>query len=351
MPLELLRTTNGVLYRYWYERDGIGNVVALTDVNGNVVDQYAYDLWGRPTTVQESVPQPLRYQGYWYDNELGWYWLSSRAYDQAIKRFLQPDASELDGLFSYVYVGDDPVDGSDPSGFGYKALFDGGGDGDGCIICQPGATPSNPLGYLGGESGSITSLPGSLAGSAGLSAAEIGVCPAPDSVTAASPCDPGGGDPEPPVGDPPGGSGGFVEGGEDPGITASLLPVPSWADANFANTRPQYDNPGTHDPTSPNRDPNKDPLPADAQTVYYRTSIPDPRPTDNGKPWYAVNQEGDVYRYQGSDRNPNGSGWASVHWNASVDSPRGLQGVPNQVTRYFNQLMKNQTVWKALWSS
>ncbi|HEY8285688.1 MAG TPA: RHS repeat-associated core domain-containing protein [Chloroflexota bacterium] len=90
MPLELLRTTNGVLNRYWYERDGLGNVVALTDSNGTVVDQYAYDLWGTPTTVSETVPQQLRYQGYWYDNELAWYWLTTRAYDPALKRFLQP---------------------------------------------------------------------------------------------------------------------------------------------------------------------------------------------------------------------------------------------------------------------
>jgi len=51
MPLELLRTSNGTTNRYWYERDGLGNVVALTDGNGTVVDQYAYDLWGKPTTV------------------------------------------------------------------------------------------------------------------------------------------------------------------------------------------------------------------------------------------------------------------------------------------------------------
>ncbi|MGH2344404.1 MAG: hypothetical protein ACRDG4_04205 [Chloroflexota bacterium] len=34
MPLELLRTSSGVLNRYWYERDGLGNVV----------DQYSYNL-------------------------------------------------------------------------------------------------------------------------------------------------------------------------------------------------------------------------------------------------------------------------------------------------------------------
>ena len=43
MPLELLRTTNGILSPYWYERDGLGNVVALTDVNGNVVDPQRLD--------------------------------------------------------------------------------------------------------------------------------------------------------------------------------------------------------------------------------------------------------------------------------------------------------------------
>jgi len=30
LPLELLRATNGVLARYWYLRDGLGNVTALT---------------------------------------------------------------------------------------------------------------------------------------------------------------------------------------------------------------------------------------------------------------------------------------------------------------------------------
>ena len=66
--------------------------------------------------MQESVPQQLRYSGYWYDSELGWYWLTVRSYDPALERFLQPDPSEIEGLFSYVYAADDPTDYYDPSG-------------------------------------------------------------------------------------------------------------------------------------------------------------------------------------------------------------------------------------------
>jgi RHS repeat-associated protein len=103
--------------------DGRGNVVALADATGNVVDRYRYNVWGVPTISLEDVPQPLLYAGYWYDRELGmpgetagWYWPSVRAYDPALKRFLQPDPSQIEGLRSYVYVGDDPVDATDPSG-------------------------------------------------------------------------------------------------------------------------------------------------------------------------------------------------------------------------------------------
>ncbi len=119
-PYELLRTTpNGATNRYWYELDGRGNVVALTDITGKVVDRYAYDSWGELTSddsVNEQVPQQLRYAGYWYDEKLSWYWLSVRYYDPEIERFLAPDPSEQDGVRTYAYVGDDPIDGSDPSG-------------------------------------------------------------------------------------------------------------------------------------------------------------------------------------------------------------------------------------------
>jgi RHS repeat-associated protein len=118
LPLELLRQQNGTTSRYWYVLDGQGNVVALTSITGTVVDRYAYDVWGNSTSVTETVPQRLRYAGYWYDQELVWYWVSVRYYDPNFKRWLQPDPSEQDGVRTYVYVDDDPIDLSDSTGQG-----------------------------------------------------------------------------------------------------------------------------------------------------------------------------------------------------------------------------------------
>jgi len=117
LPLELLRQPQGQpVQRYWYVLDGRSNVVALTDITGTVVDRYAYDVWGAPTGATESVPQPFRYAGYWWDSALNWYWVSVRSYDPALKRWLQPDASEQDGVRTYVYVDNDPIDLIDPVG-------------------------------------------------------------------------------------------------------------------------------------------------------------------------------------------------------------------------------------------
>ncbi len=119
-PLELIRQTKVgnalTTARYWYVLDGRGDVVALTDSSGSVVDRYAYGVWGSLVSSSEAVPQRLRYAGYWYDQELNWYWVGVRYYSPSLKRWLQPDPSQIDGVRTYVYVGDDPVDASDPSG-------------------------------------------------------------------------------------------------------------------------------------------------------------------------------------------------------------------------------------------
>ncbi len=130
-PLELLRQQGGTINRYWYVLDGQDNVVALTDVTGKVVDRYAYDPWGELVTddgANETVAQQLRYHGYWYDEKLSWYWVSVRYYDPEVARWLQPDPSEMDGVRTYAYVGDDSIDRSDPTGLRGQLSRGGGRD-------------------------------------------------------------------------------------------------------------------------------------------------------------------------------------------------------------------------------
>jgi len=108
---------DGAFKRHRRCLDGRGDVVALTDRTGAVVDRYYYDAWGAPVSPDglaspfaEAVHQPLRYRGYWYDGwddsrgpgrdqgwntsaALSWYWLPARPYDPALRRFLQPNSS------------------------------------------------------------------------------------------------------------------------------------------------------------------------------------------------------------------------------------------------------------------
>jgi YD repeat-containing protein len=59
-PLGLLHNTSEIYALYVYVHDGRGNVVALTDVSGKVVNSYSYDAWGNVLTSSETVNQPYR---------------------------------------------------------------------------------------------------------------------------------------------------------------------------------------------------------------------------------------------------------------------------------------------------
>ncbi len=57
---------------------------------------------------------PLRYRGYYYDTETGFYYVQSRYYDPIVKRFINADsyASTGQGFLGYnmfAYCGNNPV--------------------------------------------------------------------------------------------------------------------------------------------------------------------------------------------------------------------------------------------------
>ena len=121
---------------YYYVLNAQGDVIALADQNGNLIAKYSYDPWGKLLSVtpngwldeqnayylEVAEANPLRYRGYYYDAETGFYYLQSRYYDPEIGRFINADSyasTDATGLLStnmFAYCENDPVNGSDPNG-------------------------------------------------------------------------------------------------------------------------------------------------------------------------------------------------------------------------------------------
>lgn len=66
---------------YYYILNPTGDVIALVDTGWNTVVSYAYDSWGNVTAIEGNQDlgkkNPLRYRGYYWDEEAGLYYLAS----------------------------------------------------------------------------------------------------------------------------------------------------------------------------------------------------------------------------------------------------------------------------------
>lgn len=121
--------------QYFYLTNQMGDVIGITDNQGDELVQYEYDEWGvtknvtsvHNTSAERSLGylNPLRYRGYYYDCETGLYYLQSRYYDPSICRFINADTPEYvklqkndyTGINSFVYCCNDPVNNADPTGY------------------------------------------------------------------------------------------------------------------------------------------------------------------------------------------------------------------------------------------
>lgn len=93
--------------QYLYLTNQMGDVISITDTAGTVVANYEYDAWGKVLTADSSIAQqnPLRYRGYYYDNETEYYYLQSRYYDSNICRFINADNADVAKDFKNIYNG------------------------------------------------------------------------------------------------------------------------------------------------------------------------------------------------------------------------------------------------------
>ena len=122
----------GIVYNdvpYYFLKNLQGDIIAIANARGEVEARYSYDAWGVPTVTldasdcQIATINPYRYRGYYYDAEIGLYYVLSRYYDSEIGRFINTDNCVCLGtgefalnynLFSYCL--NNPANMSDASG-------------------------------------------------------------------------------------------------------------------------------------------------------------------------------------------------------------------------------------------
>ena len=119
---------------YYYILNLQGDVVQIIDANGVMQAEYIYPPWGEVISAEGDLAEinPLRYRGYYYDSETGFYYLQSRYYDPENHRFINADtyastdSSDAIACNMFAYCGNNPIAATDPgSEFFLTALIVG----------------------------------------------------------------------------------------------------------------------------------------------------------------------------------------------------------------------------------
>jgi len=89
----------GIASTYYYILNLQGDVVQIIDANGVMQAEYVYSPWGEIISAEGDLAEinPLRYRGYYYDSETGFYYLQSRYYDPENHRFINADTAASTG--------------------------------------------------------------------------------------------------------------------------------------------------------------------------------------------------------------------------------------------------------------
>ena len=129
---------------YFYVKNLQGDVIRIIDLAGTEVASYVYDAWGNVISITDNNGNaitnpnhignlnPFRYRGYYYDTESGFYYLMSRYYDPVTHRFINADGYFQSGgnildANMHSYCGNNPIMFADPTGLCYEPQYTSAG--------------------------------------------------------------------------------------------------------------------------------------------------------------------------------------------------------------------------------
>ncbi len=121
---------DGTITKYLLTRDYLGSITGKVNATGQILERIDYDAWGEPenrrvrdgtgnlvSADRNTSTIPFGYAGYWKHNRSKLSITAHRFYDAKLGRWLSKDPiAELGGVNLYAYVGNNPVNLTDPSG-------------------------------------------------------------------------------------------------------------------------------------------------------------------------------------------------------------------------------------------
>ena len=119
---------------YFYVKNAMSDIIAITDSNKNIVAEYRYDPWGKVLGEEDLTTignlNPFRYRSYYYDNDIKMYYLQSRYYDAEVGRFINCDDVNYIGITelelsynSFAYCENNAINSYDYTGYNYDKSY------------------------------------------------------------------------------------------------------------------------------------------------------------------------------------------------------------------------------------
>lgn len=132
-------TGSNTLEEHYFHKDHLGSTIAISDSEGNLIEQFAYDPWGKKRNLNwnvytgidlsafESSITNFGYGGHEQIDAFGLIHMGGRLYDAHLARFLGADPfiqapKNYQSLNRYSYVMNNPLSLTDPSGYLWNYL-------------------------------------------------------------------------------------------------------------------------------------------------------------------------------------------------------------------------------------